>query len=58
MTEIQDTQELTEEGNRRGIRERETDTCQRFRTLSSLQRRGIGGGSERGRQIHARDSGH
>jgi hypothetical protein len=39
MTEIQDTKWLTEEGNRQGIRERETDTWQRFRTLSSLLRK-------------------
>ncbi len=32
------------EGNRQGIRDRETDTCQRFRTVSSLQWRGIGMG--------------
>jgi hypothetical protein len=53
MTEIQDTQELTEEGNRQGIRERGTDTCQRFRTLSSLQGRGIGRESERGRGAYS-----
>jgi len=58
MTEIQDTKWLIEEGNRQGIRERKTDTWQRFRTLSSLQRRGIGRESERGRQTHYRDSGH
>ncbi len=46
------------EGDRQGIRERETDTCQRFRTLSSLQRRVIGREPERGRQTHDRDSGH
>ncbi len=46
------------EENRQGIRERETDTCQRFRTLRSLQRRGIGRESERGGQAHDRDSRH
>jgi hypothetical protein len=55
--EIQDIQELTVEGNRQGIRDWETDTCQRFRTLSSLQRRVIVSESETGRQTHYRDSG-